>query len=414
MNFYESYVIKLQNRIKKIDENPDPTKLRSNRIRYEIELEMAKDQLEGWKQGKPFSDGGSLQAGILVRAMGFIPAGGVNPAFQTNSAQKYLDQARSKGLPVDKTCDMSMIPFTMMEMGDVPMETVAVCDHHCCTPMMLRGIYVAHNSDTFTYFIDRSYEEDEANLKYVVDQMKDFIRVCEEKFPGVIKYDENRLIELQKNEEEYRKYSREVHKLLMHKPSPVSGRGSGGSPTFFGATKLDVEYAKVWLEEMQERVNKGISGIAGGEKMRMMWSGITNPAFMDPYKVMAKWGIAVFRGGTRWNYEDKWNRKLSPLEKVAARAISDHRAGRGSDYMNDIIEDAKELGVDAIINYNMRGCTAALGLRRVIEERVEKELGIPILQLDGAQWDMSYADEPTITARLDEFAQMCLSNKGLA
>ena len=74
---------------------------------------------------------------------------------------------------------------------------------------------------------------------------------------------------------------------------------------------------------------------------------------------------------------------------------------------------AKDLEVDAIVNYNMLGCTATLGLRKLVEEKAEKELGIPVLQLEGKQHDMSYANEATISAKLDEFAQMCLSRKGL-
>ena len=69
---------------------------------------------------------------------------------------------------------------------------------------------------------------------------------------------------------------------------------------------------------------------------------------------------------------------------------------------------------DAIINYNQLGCCAVLGLNKMIEDAAEKELGIPTLQLPGKKWDSSYANEAAITTKLDEFAQMCLSMKGLA
>ncbi|MFC1900340.1 2-hydroxyacyl-CoA dehydratase [Chloroflexota bacterium] len=417
MNFYEEYMIKLQKRIKRIDENPDPSKPKSNKLRYLIELDLAKEQLEGWRQGKPFSDGGSLTAGILIRAMGFIPAGGVQPAFQTLQPMKYLEHAREKGLPVDKSCDMTMMPFAMQECGDVPMEDIAICDRHCCTPMKLRGIYVAQVSDTLTYFIDVPFEETVHSLKYVTDQLGEFIEFAESKFPGVIKYDEDKLIEMQGYEDAIADIGEEMHKMMKHRPTIMSGRGGGGGAGFFGASKLSVEYSIALRDEIAERIEKGIVAIPG-EKLRVLWTGVSNPVFMDPYKVLAKWGIATPRGGGRrrggLTYWGDWgDKELTPLEKVAARSITDHRSSLGSIYVDNIIEQAEEMEVNGIVNYNMRGCTAALGLKKIIEERAERELGIPVLQLEGAQWDSSYASEATITAQLDEFAEILLSSKDL-
>jgi len=418
MNFYEEYIIKLQKRIKKIDEDPDPAKLKSNKLRYELEIETTKKQLEAWQQGRPFSDGGSATAAILTLAMGFAPMGSVGPAFQTATPQKYLERARALGLPVDKSCDMTMMPFAMMECGDVPMEDVAICDHHCCTPMMLRGIYVSHSSKTMTYYIDRGVEENEATLKYVTDQLGEFIEWAEKKFPGVIKYDEDKLIEMQSYSDASRPILDEIHEMIKHKPSPVSGRGGGGGPG--GATSAKgLELLRARRDEIAERFEKGIAAVPG-EKLRVLWCGVTNPVFMDPYKVLAKWGIAtpLGLGGGTWGRMQRgvgfWGtRKLTPLEKVAARSISDYRGGLGSIYVDEIVWLAKDLQADAVIHYNMRGCTAALGLRKMVEDRIEEELGIPTLQLEGAQWDTSYASEAQITAKLDEFSQMLLSQRDL-
>jgi hypothetical protein len=41
-------------------------------------------------------------------------------------------------------------------------------------------------------------------------------------------------------------------------------------------------------------------------------------------------------------------------------------------------------------------------------------LGIPTLQLEGKMWDTNYASQATITAKLDEFANMCLNQKDLS
>ncbi len=106
-------------------------------------------------------------------------------------------------------------------------------------------------------------------------------------------------------------------------------------------------------------------------------------------------------------------RKLTPLEKQAANAISQDWARTGSHWVDVMLWTCKDLQIDAIINYNVFGCSATLPLKQVVQERAEKELGIPTLQLEGKCYDPSYADEATITAKLNEFIDMCISKKGL-
>jgi hypothetical protein len=412
MNFYEYNIERLQKRIQRIKENPDPTKLRSNLLRYEIELDLAHEQLAAWREGKPFSDGGGFMAGTLVRAMGFTPTGSVGPAYATAEPEKYLEKARARGLPVDNSCDMTSMPFAMMECGDLPKEDLLICDQHACTPMLLSHIFVSHSQGQYTYPIDIGFREDEVNLKHVTEQLEAFIEDAEKQFPGVIKYDEGRLIELQSCEEAVRQYSMEMYEMRKHRPSPIAGKDAFTSG-YGGTTQKAVEYAKVRRDEMAERLEKGLAGVPG-EKLRVLWA-VTRPFFMDPFKVLAKHKAAViyFYSGPsglvsplpRPGY---WNRELSPIEKVAANVMRSQWGGTGKKWVDGMVWVARDLGVDAIVNYCMLGCTATLGLRKIAEDAVEKELGIPMLQLEGKQWDRDYASEAVLTEKLEEFAQMCL------
>jgi hypothetical protein len=417
MNFYEEYLIKLQERMKRVDSNPTSQRLRSNKLKYEMQIELTKEQIEAWKTGKPFSDGGGFMAGSLVRAMGFVPSNSVGSAYQTKESHKYIEMARAKGLPVDNACDMTMMPFAMMESGDLPMDDLQVCDQHACTAMMLRGIYVAHQSDTKTYFIDVPLERTEESLKYVVDQLKEFIEFCEKTYPG-IKYDESKLAAMQAIEEEAEVISFEIYEMLKAVPCPIGGldafSGVGGASSPKG-----MELLKIRRDEIAERVAKKIGGVPE-EKLRMMWT-VTRPFFMDPTKVLSKYGVVipVFYSGpiSMWTpipRPDMWKRKLSPLERIAAHAILDQWGHTGKVWVDGMMFVCKDLKIDAIINYCMLGCTATLGLRKVVELEAEKQLGIPTLQLEGKQWDTDYADEKMLNSKLEEFAQMCLSNKGLS
>ncbi|MBN1188135.1 MAG: 2-hydroxyacyl-CoA dehydratase [Dehalococcoidales bacterium] len=416
MNFYEEYLLKLQKRARRLEENPELGRLKSNSLRYEIAIENTREQLEAWQKGKPFSDGGGFTAGNLVKSMGFTPSGSVTTALQTQQPQKYLKHASAMGLPVESSCDMTMMPFAMMECGDVPMEDLAICDQHACTPMMLRGIHVAHTSRTLTYFIDIPFEQNEDSLKYVAAQLVEFIKFAEKNFPG-IKYDESRLIEMQSFTEEGRRYSDEIYYMLRNRPCPIGGLDAFS--VMEAMSRKGVEYLRLRRDEVAERVEKKM-GAVEGEKLRMLWA-VTRPFFMNPFKVLEKWKVVVplhYSGPVAMQaplparnfYGD---RKLSPLEKVAANVLLDQWGHRGDRWVNDMIWVCRDLRIDAIINYCMLGCTATLGLKKIVEDAAERELGIPTLQLEGKQWDTDYASETVLTARLEEFAQMCLSQKGL-
>ena len=102
------------------------------------------------------------------------------------------------------------------------------------------------------------------------------------------------------------------------------------------------------------------------------------------------------------------------MEKVAAHCLLDQWGHTGSRWVDDMIWLCRDLQLDGIINYCMLGCTATLGLKKLVEDAAERELSIPTLQLEGKQWDSMYASEAVISAKLDDFAEMCLTRKGLS
>jgi benzoyl-CoA reductase/2-hydroxyglutaryl-CoA dehydratase subunit BcrC/BadD/HgdB len=417
MNQYEDEVIKLQKRIQKIDADPDPTKLKSNKVLYELFLEEAKERLQAWNEGRPFCD----HLGVLARSMGFMGTGNVEAAFATRQPQKYLAKAREMGLPIDTSCDMSIMPFTMMESGDLPQTVLNICEGTApCTPMKIRSVYITHKTKMLSYPFDAGIEADEDNFNYCLKQLYGFIEFAE-KIPG-IKYDEAKLKQFQDWEEEGKQIVYQIFDLLKAKPAPIAGKDAlriGLRPTQV-YTPLAIKAMKARRDEVAERVAKGVAAVPG-EKLRVIWT-ITNPVFMDVFKVLADRKVACltqYEGGPmrRWapiphkDPEFLEGRKLSPVEKIAKEMIGGsfkHATG----WVDGMIWVCKQLGVEGVINYNMLGCTEILGIRKIIEDRAEKELGIPTLQLEGKQWDSMYADEATITNKLDEFIQLCMSRKG--
>jgi benzoyl-CoA reductase/2-hydroxyglutaryl-CoA dehydratase subunit BcrC/BadD/HgdB len=413
---FESEVKKWRQRVKRIEEDPDITKLKSNKYLYELFLEEAEERLDGWRRGKPFCD----HLGPLTKALGFCSTGNVEAAFATGQPKKYLAMAAEMGLPVGTSCDMSMMPFAMVECGDLPMLNLNVCEGTApCTPMKMRSIYIMYKGKGLSYPIDIGIEHDEANFNYMLEQLHGFIDFAE-RIPG-IKYSEDRLIELQGYEEAGRDYCYKMFELLKTRPTPIAGKDSlrlGLRPTQVYTAKA-VEAMQARYEELAERVAKGIAAVPG-EKARVIWT-MTNPVFMDVFKVLAGQHIAVltqYEGEPmrRWaplpRKEPEWldkYRPLKPLEKLAAQSVLGIKTAK--EWVDSLIWVCQQLGVEGIINYNMVGCTEILGIRKLVEEKAQDDLGIPVLQLEGKQWDENFADEKTITGQLNEFAALVLSNR---
>jgi benzoyl-CoA reductase/2-hydroxyglutaryl-CoA dehydratase subunit BcrC/BadD/HgdB len=413
---FELEVKKWAQRIKRIEEDPDPTKLKSNRYLYELFLEEAEERLEAWNQGKPFCD----HIGPLTRAMGFYSTGNVEAAFATTQPKKYLARAVELGLPVGTSCDMSMMPFAMIECGDLPSLNLNICEGTApCTPMKMRSIYIMYKGKGLTYPIDIGIEGDEANFNYMLDQLHGFIDFAE-RIPG-IKYDEDRLKEFQVYEEAGRALCYEMFEILKNKPAPISGKDTlrlGLRPTQVYTAKA-VKALEARRDELAERVAKGIAAVPG-EKARLVWT-MTNPVFMDVFKVLANQKIAVltqYEGEPmrRWaplpRKEPEWLTRrmpLKPLENIAANSALGIKTAQ--EWVDGLIWVCRSLGADGIVNYNMVGCTEILGIRKLVDERAQDELGIPTLQLDGKQWDDSFADEKTITTQLNEFVALVLGKQ---
>jgi benzoyl-CoA reductase/2-hydroxyglutaryl-CoA dehydratase subunit BcrC/BadD/HgdB len=429
MNLFEIELDRMQKRVNKLREriakDPDSRKMESNLLLYEMDIEARKSQIKAYEEGKPFFSPPGITP-LLAYAMGFHPIAGIIPIpnVTQEDAKKYLQDVREKG-GVGDSCDMSIV-FSQRDFVDVPEQKLDILHQTPCTVQYLAGLArtytgFAHSTQKCKYFtVDIGFEENEANLQHVTEQLREFIDVAEKSIPGV-KYDEAKLMELQMYDEQARQYNRETYETLRNKPSPVGGRDAFWqtipfAPGIYPNPEKAVEYAKARRDEMAERVQKGLVAIPG-EKARILWT-TTRPFFMDVFQVLEKWKIVVpffFSGPANYGApvprSEFWkNRELSPLEKEAATYYTQLWCGKGDKWVQAMMWFAKDLQIDGIVNYCQRGATCVLGIKRLVEDAAEKE-GIPVLQLEGAQYDDTYQNEAAITERLDEFAQIVLDRK---
>ncbi len=423
MNIHEFHIDRLSKQIKRIEENPDPTKLKSNKLLYELQIETHKAQLQAEREGRPQTASGPGLSALFL-SMGFV-GGGDSAQDNTHATylEGYMSAAREKGLPVDSACEMSMATLARWAAGESTKELRAQMCNIACSSFLLADIVRHHMIPMPMYFLDKGFEENEDNLQHVVEQLHEYIEFAEKRFPGKIKYDEDKLAETQSYFEQADMYHREIYYLQRNKPAPLAGKAAfrQTSPLpvgIFPDPKKGIEYARIRRDEVADLVAKGIGGVPD-EKLRFIWT-ITRPWFMDPFPILEKRGAGVLllygAGSQRLPVPQKryWgDRQLTPLEKVAAMVIHSLTAGDGTKWTDDLLWACKDLQCDGIINYNMVGCAATLGIKKMVEERAEKELGIPVLQLEGKEFSSAFASEADINRQLNEFVELCLHRKGL-
>lgn len=417
----DAYIQKLEKRIEKMKTNPDPNRPKSNLIRYEMTLDQAKARRDAIAAGKPFCDGGGpFFISILTGSMGFNGTGFLEANYQTGNAGEYMRQAGQNGLPVESACDMAVMPLAMTDLGMVPLEDCALCDAHGCTAMMLRTFYSACKNKKDAFTIDTPLDQDYDGIKSVAAQLQDFIDYAEANYD--VHYDEDKLAETLEKQEEFEAILFDAYELLKAKPCPLSGLdvvSMVSTAGMGGAIEKRIEYAKALYGELKEKVDKGI-GAVPNEKARIMWT-VTRPFYMNPFETLHNRGISIpmfYSGGPLYHsvplpWRHFWgDRELTPLEKIAARTMSDGWGHYGKSWVDGILWVCKDLGIDGIVNYNMLGCIATLGTKKMVADRAEKELGIPTLQLDARQWDPEYATPDSINEQLDNFATLVLNQKG--
>ena len=415
----------MDRRIKKIKENPDPSKPKSNILLYECERDLKLEQLEGHKTGKPI---GFATFGALGRSLGLITWDAIMSADRTHGkdATRYFEIVRNDGMP-EVTCDRCSILIPMVLNGDFPSPDFIMTSNWECNPILMSHIVVGEYLEVPMYHVDRHFknykgEFDDEQLKYVTDQVGELVEYVEAKVPGC-KYDEDYLIELQHYDRQYLKFFQQLWKLKANIPCPLSGKESFREIRLaheYPDPAKAVEYMRQYVEEVGERVEQGLGAAQPEERLRLLWS-VAGPFYDDPFSWLEqRWvsvpaaEMTVYNGlfsGRDAIYGDPWKeRKLTPLEEEARQL--DYTWGRlGNQWVQTHLHSCRDLHLDGIIYFLQWGCPTSNNLGKVVADIAEKELGIPTLLIEGRMLESSIYNQKDFFAKLTDFIDVALARK---
>ncbi len=413
----EARIAKLEGRVKRIEENPDPTKPAANKFLYQAEANSHRRLIEGWKTGKPPC---IAAVGVPVGTMGFRGWNGIVAADKSSpeEAKMYFDIMERQGYN-SNSCDRTIALIPMVLTGQYPPPDVIVTANWECYPLYLAFQSLANLLGIPLLSIDRPPVFDERGLAYMTHQIGEAIKYLEWMFPGH-KYDEDRLIEQQEYQRLFWEVERDIHKLRKLKPCPIAGVEN------FREQAPGLEYRRLYRDQLYENAEKGnvpckIWGTE--EKLRLLWT-VSGPFFYNPFTFLDRLGVSV----PMWTWSDDtekkagrepvvgderpFGRKLKPLEEEA-RSIKYGWGDRSHYYVNSIITTCKELDLDGIVYFKQTGCSPTMPLGGIVSERAERELGIPTMEIEARQLDQRGFNPRELLTNLVDFANVCLARKHL-
>lgn len=310
----------------------------------------------------------------------------------------FVDIAESKGLS-DTLCSYhkTFLGASFAKVIPKPLcavTTTSACDANVNTFRALADLYQVEQ-----YIIDVPYELSERNIAYVAEQLEELVE-CLERNTGK-KFRLERLKEVLEIENETLRYYKHYLKALETKNFPNSlhaemskvlalqvGLGRKESLKFFRLLAQDIE--------KQPSIEA---------KYRILWVHIL-PFYSESL-------------GEIFNFSKKYQLLLSdmnvdylepldsskPFEALAKKLIRSHYNGHFSRRAENIIEYAKKLGADGIINFSHWGCKESGGASLLLKEYLERE-NIPLLTIEGDGVDRRNSQEGQNRTRIEAFFEM--------
>ncbi len=425
MNLLEALVERNEKRLKKINENPDPNKLRSNHLGFELDLGVYKAVLEAWQQGKPILP--YFPSPTLARALGSQSIHYEMFADQfPDEAPRYVQAARELGLPWN-ICDTMTLSIAAAMIGDLP--PAAMVTFLPPVPCRVWTFHMKAIGDFFKvplFEMDMPHDCTADSIKYVAGQLKELIKFAESNVPG-LKYDQDRHIEMLEAGNVSFEYIRKEWEFRKRVPLPIDSRDSfrqpfRRDPGSSGETAKVLEYWRVRTAEIEEMIKKGITR---EEKLRLLWVW-GRPVYLNPMTTLEPKGVTVpavvlppspIWGGRMPEPGEmpEINWKLSPLEVEALMWLSgdmlQHPVKGARVWADGILWICKDLNCDAIVYYQLLGCLHMGSLAKLVAEVAEKEMGIPTLVITGKELDATALSPAEFDSQLTEFVDIQIDRK---
>jgi benzoyl-CoA reductase/2-hydroxyglutaryl-CoA dehydratase subunit BcrC/BadD/HgdB len=173
-------------------------------------------------------------------------------------------------------------------------------------------------------------------------------------------------------------------------------------------TQEAVDVIKAVYHESEQRVAEGIGVLTKGEeKHRLMWINIPFWFNLGLFGYFEQRGcVFPLSDYTQYIWGTTKMDGAEPLESLARKALGGELNSSLDDQIEKMLRDIKAYRIDGIIAHSNRSCRVlSVGIPDVAAI-IQKELGLPVLILDGDHTDERAYSDANIMNRIDAFLEI--------
>jgi len=379
---------------------------------------------QGPQQGKKTAWCTSVGPAELLRALGFnvhFPENHGAMLGSTRMATDLIPAANAQGFSPDicsyLTSDIGsylkgVTPFQKMNLPGPPKADVLVFNTNQCRDVKDWFQWYARQWDVPCVGIHTPRAigaVDDSIVDDVARQMEALVAPLEE--VAGTKLDLDKLKEVINLSRQCTVLWKAVLETAANVPSPLTffdGTIHMGPAVVLRGCQDAVDYYKVLLAELQERVAKG-EGAIEGEKLRIYWEGMPIWGKLRPLSTQfleLKTCVVASTYCNSWIFED-----LDPAEpfQSMARVYTRIFICRSDDYKEKYIERmVAQYKVDGILYHDAKTCPNNSNSRYEMPQRLQKKLGKPFLIVNGDLNDLRLYSEEQTRTNIEAFVEQLL------
>ncbi|MDP6560805.1 MAG: 2-hydroxyacyl-CoA dehydratase family protein [Candidatus Binatia bacterium] len=228
------------------------------------------------------------------------------------------------------------------------------------------------------FWLNMPYRDDEETIQYFKEELWDMVQFTEKHTD--LKYDEEKLRDMQENARVCEDYFKKIHELRKLIPTPIRSReafSSLGPRMTSEGRPLITEFMKTQYEEIVERVKNGVAAIPE-ERHRLVIGGAAPFWCMKLFDWMEEeFGAVIVVDYMNAFPRDPIGDTSDPLDCLARKAIRTNFGGRvnftpSPPHAEAMARIARECQADSALFFAHFGCRQTCGQFRIVTEALKE------------------------------------------
>jgi benzoyl-CoA reductase subunit B len=296
----------------------------------------------------------------------------------------------------------------------IPFPTITVCNYVGCNVYVKWFEHLADVTGSTLFMLDvpfcRAPQPSQADVAYVVAQLRELIALCERVSGRKFDIDELREI-LAHSARAEEGYARAKH-LCKRRPAPFDAYFDAinmmGPINVLRGTREAAEFFDAAVAEFEGLVAQGL-GPLSEERFRTVVEGPPPYPFYRSFRnLFAKWGAVAVAStystvGGIWEWGFRHDPRR-PLESIAEQMLLENLTNRSIVARYDQIRRyVEEWGADALVIHSIKSCRLFSAGQGDMRDYFTQKLGVPTLMVESDLEDPRYYAEAQLKNRIDAF-----------